>query len=88
MKVYHKPSCITCKRALSELERMKIDFETRDIFKDPLSEDEIKQILHLSKMTPREIKYMAEHPGLIKRPIIFTKGGVRIGKIDNTPFDW
>jgi arsenate reductase len=34
------------------------------------------------------IKYMAEHPGLIKRPIIFTKGGVRIGKIDNTPFDW
>jgi arsenate reductase-like glutaredoxin family protein len=90
---------------------MKIDFETRDIFKDPLSEDEIKQILLLSKMTPSDllrkkdkmykqlklenkkhtdtklIKYMTEYPGLIKRPIIFTKNGVHIGKINKTTYD-
>jgi arsenate reductase (glutaredoxin) len=90
---------------------MKVDFETRDIFKDPLSEAEIKQILFLSKMTPREmlrkkdkmykqlqlenkkhtdaklIKYMVEHPGLIKRPIIFTKSDVHVGKIEKNTSD-
>lgn len=82
------------------------------MFKDPLSENEIKQILFLSKMTPRDllrkkdkmykqlqlankkhtdtklIKYMAEYPGLIRRPIVFTKSGIHIGKIDKTVLDW
>ena len=53
--VYHLPTCITCKRALSELERMKIDFEKRDFFKDILTEGEIKKILKLSGLKPKDL---------------------------------
>ena len=55
MKIYYKPSCITCKKTLSELDRMKIDLEKRDFFKDLLSEAEIKKILKLSKMHARDL---------------------------------
>lgn len=55
MKIYYKPTCITCKRALSELDRMKIDLEKRDFFKDSLSESEIKKILKITKMKAREL---------------------------------
>lgn len=105
MSVYYKPSCITCKRTLSEMERLKIDVEKRDIFKDPLSESEIKKILSLARISPRDllrkkdkmykelsldgnhtdaqlIRYMAQHPGLIRRPILFGKNRVVIGKAD------
>ena len=55
LKIYYKPSCITCKRTLSELERMKIDLDKRDFFKDSLSESELKKILELLKKKPSEI---------------------------------
>lgn len=88
------------------MERLKVDLQKRDIFKDPLSESEIKKILRVAKITPRDllrkkdkmykelgldsqkhtdsqiIKYLARHPGLIRRPIVFTNGAVLIGKID------
>lgn len=106
MKVYIKPTCITCKRTLSEMERLKIDIEKRDIFKDKLSETEIKKIIQLAGITPREflrkkdkkykeldldnpkytdsqiIKIISECPGLVKRPIVFVKGKVFIGKFN------
>ena len=34
---------------------MKIDFEKRDFFKDKLSESEIKKILKLTGMKPKEL---------------------------------
>jgi len=107
MKIYFKPTCITCKKVLSELDRMKIDLEKRDFFVDMLSESEIKKILKLAKIKPREllrskdkmykelklkesnhidsqlIKLMAKYPGLIKRPIVFSKNKIIIGKIDS-----
>lgn len=43
MKVYYKPTCITCKRTISELNRLKKDIEKRDFFKEPFSESEIKK---------------------------------------------
>ena len=55
MKVFYKPTCITCKRTISELERMKMDFDKRDFFKDSLSETEIKKILKLSGLSAREL---------------------------------
>ena len=106
MKIYYKPSCITCKRTLSELDRLKIDVEKRDFFKDKLSESEIKKILKLSGINALEllrtrdkmykqlnlasgkhtdsqiIKLMVKYPGLIKRPIIFSKNKAHVGKID------
>ena len=43
MKIYHKSSCITCKKTISEIERMKIDVDSRDFFKDPFTETELKK---------------------------------------------
>ena len=107
MKVYLKPTCITCQRILSEMERLKLDIQTRDIFKDKLSESEIKKVIRLAGITPREIlrkkdkmykeldldnpkytdsqitKILSEYPGLIKRPIVFTKNKVLIGKFNS-----
>lgn len=55
VSVYHKSSCITCKRALSELDRMKKDIQKRDFFKDPLSENELKKIIKLTGKRPIEL---------------------------------
>ena len=46
--IYHKSSCITCKRTISEIDRMKIDIQKRDFFKEPFSESELKKIIKLS----------------------------------------
>ena len=35
--IYHKESCITCKKSISEIQRLKIDIKKRDFFKDPFS---------------------------------------------------
>ncbi len=53
--IYHKSSCITCKRALSEIERLKIDIQKRDFFKEPFTESELKKIISLSGKTAQEI---------------------------------
>ena len=55
MKIFHKPSCITCKKAISEVERMNADIEKRDFFKDPLSETELKKIVKMSGKKPSEL---------------------------------
>jgi len=55
MKIYHKPTCITCKKAISEAERMSADIEKRDFFKDPFSESELKKIIKMSGKKPVDI---------------------------------
>ncbi|HSG83237.1 MAG: arsenate reductase family protein [Nitrosopumilus sp.] len=55
MKVFHKPSCITCKKAISEIERVNADIEKRDFFKEPLSEIELKKIVKMSGKKPSEL---------------------------------
>ena len=52
--IYHKPSCITCKKTISEIDRMKEDIEKRDFFKEPFSESELKKIIKLSGLKTRE----------------------------------
>ncbi len=52
--VYHKSSCITCKKTLLEIDRMKVDLEKRDFFKDPFSEIELKKIIKLSGLSPNQ----------------------------------
>lgn len=55
MKILHKDSCITCKKTISQLDRMKVDLQKRDFFKEPLSESELKKILKLAEKKPSEI---------------------------------
>ena len=52
--IYHKSSCITCKKTLSEFDRLKIDIQKRDFFKEPFSETELKKIIKLSGKSPKE----------------------------------
>lgn len=53
--VLHKESCITCKKSISEIQRMKIDIQKRDFFKDPFSEEELKKIIKMTGMKPNEL---------------------------------
>ncbi|MDH3611111.1 MAG: arsenate reductase [Nitrosopumilus sp.] len=53
--IFHKSSCITCKKTISELDRMKIDIQKRDFFKEPFSETELKQIIKLLDSKPNEL---------------------------------
>ncbi|RMW35805.1 MAG: arsenate reductase [Nitrosopumilus sp.] len=55
MKVFHKPTCITCKKTISEIERMQADIEKRDFFKEPFSESELKKIIKMSGKKPLEL---------------------------------
>jgi arsenate reductase len=53
--IYHKPSCITCKKTLAEIDRMKIDIQKRDFFKDPFSEAELKKVIKISGLSPIDL---------------------------------
>ncbi len=52
---YHKSTCVTCKKAITEIERMKMDIEKRDFFKDPFSETELKKIIKMTGKKPTEL---------------------------------
>ncbi|RMW38481.1 MAG: arsenate reductase [Nitrosopumilus sp.] len=55
MKIFHKPTCITCKKTISEIERMQTDIEKRDFFKEPFSESELKKIIKMTGKKPSEL---------------------------------
>jgi len=53
--IYYKSSCITCKKSISEIQRMKIDIQKRDFFKEPFSESELKKIIKMTGSKPIEL---------------------------------
>jgi len=55
LKVYHKSTCITCKKAITTIERMNADIEKRDFFKDPFSETELKKIVKMTGKKPSKL---------------------------------
>ena len=55
MEIYHKSTCITCKKTISEIERVNADIEKRDFFKDPFSETEFKKIVKMTGKKPSEL---------------------------------
>jgi len=55
LKIYHKSSCITCKKTITEMERMKLDIDSRDFFKDPFTELELKKIIKMTGKKPSEL---------------------------------
>lgn len=52
--VFHKSSCITCRKTLSEIDRMKINLQKRDFFKEPFTELELKKIIKLSNLSANQ----------------------------------
>jgi Spx/MgsR family transcriptional regulator len=67
---YQKPTCTTCRKAKSLLQELNIDFTTRDLDKERLSESELDQLIgtrdYKGFLNPRNELYrtgnLAEHP--------------------------
>jgi len=55
LKIFHKSTCITCKNTIKEIKRISIDIETRDFFKDPFTESELKKIIKMTDKKPFEL---------------------------------
>lgn len=53
--LYTSPSCTSCRKARAWLEEHDIPFVERNIFSEPLSIDEIKQILRMTEDGTDEI---------------------------------
>lgn len=53
-KVYHYSKCATCRRVINDLENKGIELELRDIFKERLSKDEIRELLKIANKSARE----------------------------------
>lgn len=55
IKLLVSPSCTSCRKAKSWLEEQELDFEEKNIFHDPLTKEEIKEILMLTDEGTEEI---------------------------------
>lgn len=53
--LYTSPSCTSCRKAKSWLEEHEIPYKERNIFSEPLSIDEIKEILRMTEDGTDEI---------------------------------
>src|SRR5699024_1934327 len=53
--LYTSPSCTSCRKAKAWLEEHEIPFTERNIFSEPLSLDEIKEILRMTEDGTHEI---------------------------------
>lgn len=55
LKIYHNPRCKHSRAGLEHLKSKTSDFEVREYLKDPITKDEIKEILLKSNLNAHEI---------------------------------
>ena len=53
--LYTSPSCTSCRKARAWLEENAIPYKERNVFKEPLTRDEIKNILRMTEDGTEEI---------------------------------
>lgn len=53
--LYVSPSCTSCRKAKAWLEEQNLDFYEKNIFHEPLTKEEIKQILSLTEEGTSEL---------------------------------
>ncbi|SER94974.1 transcriptional regulator SpxA [Salipaludibacillus aurantiacus] len=53
--LFTSPSCTSCRKAKAWLEEHGIDFEERNLFSDPLSVEEVKQVIRMTEDGTDEI---------------------------------
>ncbi|MCT0042840.1 Spx/MgsR family RNA polymerase-binding regulatory protein [Weissella confusa] len=53
--LYTSPSCTSCRKARAWLEENAVPYTERNVFKEPLSRDEIKNILRMTEDGTEEI---------------------------------
>ncbi|MBB6448475.1 regulatory protein spx [Geomicrobium halophilum] len=97
------PSCTSCRKAKGWLEEHNIPFTERNIFAEPLSVEEVKDVIRMTEDGTDEIvskrskifqeldidvdtlslqhlfELISEHPGLLRRPIIFDDKRLQVG---------
>ena len=70
IKLYISPSCTSCRKAKAWLEENEMDFEEKNIYHEPLTKDEIKEILMLTDEGTEEIiSYRSEAYQNLERDI-------------------
>lgn len=55
IKLYISPSCTSCRKAKAWLEENELDYVEKNIYHEPLTKDEIKEILMLTDEGTEEI---------------------------------
>lgn len=55
IKLYVSPSCTSCRKAKAWLEEHGLDYKEKNIYHEPLTKDEIKEILMLTDEGTEEI---------------------------------
>lgn len=55
VNLYISPSCTSCRKAKAWLKKHNIDFKERNIFSEPLSKEELIQILRMTENGTEEI---------------------------------
>lgn len=55
LKLYTSPSCTSCRKARAWLQEHQIPFVERNIFLEPLAQDELKEILRMTENGTEEI---------------------------------
>ncbi|APB31993.1 MULTISPECIES: transcriptional regulator SpxA [Vagococcus] len=55
LKLYTSPSCTSCRKARAWLQENQIEFVERNIFSEPLTQDELKEILRMTEDGTEEI---------------------------------
>lgn len=60
LTVYEKPTCTTCRRLAALLTERGIDFDRVDYFIDPLSEEQLRDVLGRAGLRPRDVVRLKE----------------------------
>lgn len=60
MKVYQKPTCSKCRNLLKTLKERNVSFDNVNYYVEPMTADELKDVLAKLQMQPREIMRTGE----------------------------
>jgi arsenate reductase (glutaredoxin) len=55
LTIYQKPTCTTCRKAVAELNERGLKFTSVDLFENPPTVDELRELCRKLGVTPREI---------------------------------
>jgi len=87
---YRKPTCTRCRKAQVRLQELGIDFRPRDLNRERMNRNELDRLIgdrdYQGLRNPRNelyrveaLKLMAQHPNLIRRPLLVSGWGVILG---------
>lgn len=55
IKVYYKPTCVTCRRVIDKLNSSGLKFELHDFFKERLTKEDIRSLLKMAGLSAVDV---------------------------------